>query len=303
MSNDQSKPSVPNLKPGNYSDGHPLDDVHYLECKLILKPCGFTSARSFLEYGKLVKRAAAKFEIELIDKDVVIKPEIREVLFMDTADFRLYNNAYILRRRITYEDGFPVGDPEVVFKFRHPDLQAAAEQDVRPNFAGEYLIKFKAEALPLKDQIGGYRMLYSHNAQFGMSQIPEGDTMSMKLLARVFPALEAIKRSDEERVDFVNQAVVEEVLQPLGVLDFGKGLSAKCDCSLWRTRGDHHSLVGEFAFQCKFKRRDDIHEKTADRVKKFFIELQQIGHEWIQLGVTKTGAVYRLCGNPPQCHE
>ena len=50
-------------------------------------------------------------------------------------------------------------------------------------------------------------------------------------------------------------------------------------------------------------RRDEIHEKTAERVKKFFIELQQLGHEWIQLGVTKTGAVYRLCGNPPQCHE
>jgi len=50
------------------------------------------------------------------------RPEIREVLFLDTADFGLYNNAFILRRRIRYEDGFPSGDPEIVFKFRHPDM-------------------------------------------------------------------------------------------------------------------------------------------------------------------------------------
>ena len=89
------------------------------------------------------------------------RPRIREVLFFDTADFRLYNNAFILRRRIAYEDGFPVGEPEIVFKFRHPDIQTAAQLDVRPNIAGKYKIKFKTEALPLRDQIGGFRRLFS----------------------------------------------------------------------------------------------------------------------------------------------
>lgn len=65
------------------------------------------------------------------------RPAIREVLFLDTGDFRLYNNAFILRRRIQFEDGFPVGDPEVVFRFRHPNQQQAAEVDVRPNIPGE----------------------------------------------------------------------------------------------------------------------------------------------------------------------
>ena len=55
------------------------------------------------------------------------RPAIREVMFLDTEDFRLYNNAFILRRRIRFEDGFPASDPEVVFKFRHPDQQKAAE--------------------------------------------------------------------------------------------------------------------------------------------------------------------------------
>jgi hypothetical protein len=224
-------------------------------------------------------------------------------VFLDTADFRLYNNAFILRRRIAYESGFPAGEPEIVFKFRHENIQKAAALDVRPKFAGNYRIKFKAEALPLKDRVGGYRLLYSHNAQFPLSQAPEGDRESMGTLARVFPALEALKTSDTNRVELVNQTIVEEVLQDLGVLDFGKGITADSNVSIWRERGTHHPLCGEFAFQAKFKRRDEIHEKAINRCQQFFIALQQSGRDWLFLGTTKTGLVYRLKGNPPQSHE
>ena len=291
------------LRSGTYSDGHPLDEVQYLECKLILKPDRFTAARVFFEYGDLVAQTAKKFGIDFINKDVVLKPQIREVLFLDASDFRLYNHAFILRRRIRYQDGFPSGDPEIVFKFRHPDLQTAAELDVRPNIAGNYRIKFKAEALPLKDQVGGYRMLFSHNAQFPLSQMPEGDQASMTLLARIFPALAPLKTSDTDRVELVNQTIVEEVLQDLGVLDFGHGNTAETNIAIWRERGTHHPMCGEYAFEVKFKRKDELHEKAMDRCRQFFIALQQSGRDWLSLGTTKTGLVYRLKGNPPQAHE
>jgi len=294
---------VPDLKQGQYSDGHPLDEVQYLECKLILKPDRFTAAKVFFEYGKLVAQTAKEFGIDFINKGVVLKPEIREVLFLDTGDFRLYNHAFILRRRIAYEDGFPAGEPEIVFKFRHPDMQTAAELDVRPNIAGNYRIKFKTEALPLKDQVGGYRMLFSHNVQFPLSQAPEGDRTSMGTLAHVFPTLAALKTSDTDRVELVNQTIVEEVLQDLGVLDFGKGITADSNIAVWRERGTHHPMCGEFAFEVKFKRRDELHEKAMDRCRQFFIALQQSGRDWLSLGTTKTGLVYRLKGNPPQAHE
>ena len=145
---------------------------------------------------------------------------------MDTPDFRLYNNSFILRRRIRYQDGFPVGDPEIVFKFRHPDEMTAAKVDVRPNIAGKYQIKFKAEALPLKDAIGGFRILYSHNCQFGLSQMHEGDRFGMWGLAHVFPSLAVLKKSQDEEVKLVNESIVEEVLLELGDLDFGKGIGA-----------------------------------------------------------------------------
>src|SRR4029077_14244327 len=220
-------------KASAYADATPLDRVQYLEAKLILKPDRFTSVESFRDFGKIVKRTAKSLDVDFVeDREAGLRPQVREIIFGDTPDFRLYNNAFILRRRISYVDGFPVGDPEIVFKYRHPDELKASQIDVRPKIAGAYRIKFKAEALPLKDEVGGYRILYSHNCQFGISQMHDADKTSMATLTRVFPALSAIKTSDEERISLVNQEIVEEVLLPLGQLDFGKGQVAKCDVCL-----------------------------------------------------------------------
>jgi hypothetical protein len=289
---------------GTYSDGHPLDDVHYLECKIILKPDRFTSVQSFHEFGALVSRTAAKSSVGFSTRGVTgRKPRIREVVFLDTADFKLYNNAFILRRRIPFEDGFPVGEPEIVFKFRHPDLQKAAETDVRPSIRGAYKVKFKSEALPLRDKIGGFRRLFSHNVEFGWSEVPKADRMSTKTLGRIFPALRIVKRRANDSIELVNQTIVEEVLQDLGELDFGRGVRAMSNVALWRQRGDHMPLVGEFAFQCKFKRRFDFHDEAMRRCERFFIALQVRAKESVLVGTTKTGIVYHLNGNPPQAHE
>lgn len=289
---------------GTYTDGTPLDKITYLEAKLILKPDRFISVDSFRQFGKLVQKTAKGLGVGFVaDRDASLRPEIREIVFVDTPDFRLYKSAFILRRRIAYVDGFPVGDPEVVFKYRHPDEAAATAVDVRPKIAGKYRIKFKAEALPLKDSVGGYRILYSHNCQFGASQVHEGDATSMGTLMKIFPPLAELKAPGEERVKLVNGGIVEEVLLPLGQLDFGKGVVAKCDVALWRTRGEHKPLVGEFAFQVKFAEKGSIADKTKKLVAQFYVSLQRDVQDWLELGCTKTAMVYRLNGNEPQSHE
>jgi len=288
----------------SYADSAPLDRVTYCEAKLILKPDRFTSVQAFRDFGKIVEKTAKQLGVGFIpDAEAGLRPQVREVVFGDTFDFRLYNNAFILRRRISYVDGFPVGDPEVVFKFRHPDEQTAAAVDVRPKIAGAYRIKFKAEVLPLKDQIGGFRILYSHNCQFGASQVHEADRSSMATLVKVFPALAKLEKAADEKLSLVNEGIVEEVMLPLGQLDFGKALVGKCDIGLWRTRGEHKSLVGEFAFQVKFARKEDVAEKQKKLVAQFYITLQREVQDWLALGVTKTAMVYRLKGNEPQSHE
>ncbi len=288
----------------SYADGTPMDAVTYLEAKLILKPDRFTSVQAFRDFGKIVEKTAKKVGVGFIpDVEAGLRPQIREITFGDTSDFRLYNNAFILRRRIAYVDGFPVGDPEIVFKFRHPDEKQATALDVRPNIAGKYRIKFKAEALPLKDEVGGYRILYSHNCQFGLSQMHDADKMAMHTLVKVFPALAKLQKETDEKLSLVNGGIVEEVLLPLGQLDFGKGLVGKCDIGIWRTRGEHKSLVGEFAFQVQFDKRESVGDKQKKLAAMFYVTLQNDVADWLALGVTKTGMVYRLNGNEPQSHE
>jgi hypothetical protein len=93
------------------------------------------------------------------------------------------------------------------------------------------------------------------------------------------------------------------VLQDLAVLDFGKGITGKANVALWRAPGAHKALIGEFAFQLKFKRADDVHQKARQRCEEFFRALQKDVRDWVSLGTTKTGVVYRLKGNPPHAHE
>src|SRR5947208_14481411 len=145
---------VPLLNGGVYADGLPLHQIQYLCAKLILKPNHFRSSQTLLDFGKVLhgpaKQNNATFSVGAFRNEAI---QIREVLFVDTADFRLYNNAFILRRRIRYEDGFPAEEPEIVFKFRHPDMQTAAETDVRPHILGDHRVKFKCQVLPLKNRL------------------------------------------------------------------------------------------------------------------------------------------------------
>ena len=102
---------IPLIRPGTYADGLPYDEVTYLAFKLILKPNRFVSRDSLFEFAKVLKKPAELNGISFSTKDFIHeKIKIREVLFVDTPDYRFYNNAFILRRRILYDEGFPAND-------------------------------------------------------------------------------------------------------------------------------------------------------------------------------------------------
>ncbi len=296
---------LPQIEPGTYADGKPYDQLQYLACKLSLKPDLLTSRSMLFELGELVKRPAKDNGMTFREGSFRRRPHgIREVQFLDTTGFRLYNNAFILRRRVRYQDGFPASEPEIVFKFRHPDAQKAAAMDVRPNIRGRYRIKFKAQALPLGGEDGGIRMLYSHNVQFKLKRLPDDASRSeFDVLADALPLLRTVQNSLGEHIELVNDTIVEEVHQDVGLLDFGNGRRSVVNLALWRTRGEHTPLVGELSFQIKLKRGEDINSLDLDRGRSFFLHLQQEAKDLIKIGVTKTGVVYHLSGNPPNSHE
>jgi hypothetical protein len=301
---------VPLIKPATYADGLPVHDLTYLSFKLMLKPNRFASRRDLFDLTKMVQKLAEGHEIgfePLRPKKAPLR--LREVLFVDTPEHRFYNNAFIFRRRIVYEDGFPASEPEVVFKFRNTDIQKVAETDVRPHIDGSHRVKFKAQAMPLKGKIGGMRMLFSHNVQFPRShlrtkaEIARGDAFSMEELIKIFPVLERIKKDPKEQIALVNDTIVEEILQDIGVLDFGSGLTADTSVAIWRTRGEHRPLIGELAYQLKFKDRRELGLEAMKRAERFFIALQYAAKQDLALTATKTGSVYRMLGNAPTSHE
>jgi hypothetical protein len=295
---------VPDLKHRVYADGMPIHQLQYLQVKLILRGERFTSLKSLQSFAEVVERAADASDVGFDTDDYgKERPRMREVLFLDTPEFLLYRNGFLLRRRLPYEDGFLVGDPEIVFKYRDSDLQKAAEVDVRPRIVGDYRVKFKAEALPLKNRIGGLRMLYSHNVQFPLSAVSQVDRRSMATVLEVLPVLNTLDTGGVGRIDLVSNAAVEELLLDIGDLKFGKGVSSTASVALWRTRGDLRQLVGEFSFQVKFEDRHELPDKAVRRAETFFYALQRLARDWAALGTTKTGTVYALSAHAPPAHE
>ena len=282
------------------TDGHPADEVQYLEVKLILLPERMSSRKAFGEYAKLVRHAAKELDVAQF-RELPPEYKVRDVLFYDTPTFDLYNHSFILRRRTYYVEGWPEGETEQTLKFRHPELVHAAEVDVRPTVQVPYTIKFKEEMLPQRDEVGGKRSLYSHNLVTYSPDLMWPKTFAE--LTELFPAVGHLGVSSKTRVSLVNALAVEEVSTDVGELHFGHGLEAKANLALWRNRGTQEPMSAEFAFQCKFQRYDDLHQKSKKKAEHFFVYLQELARDWVQTGVTKTALVYRAGGATLRNHE
>jgi hypothetical protein len=289
------------MSPPAYSDGHPLDKVHYREYKILLKPERFFRPERLEEYWRILCDIADHCGVGVETRKHGFHRLVREVLFYDTDNFDLYRNAFILRKRTFYKDGWPEADHELTVKFRHPDMEAAARSDIHPRIEGESRIKFKEELLPLRDEIGGMRSLYSHNCVLTTPKIVLD--RGLQDIAQVFPAMADIDVSPETKINLVNNVAVEEVEVEPGYFDFGHGYEAKATIAVWRNRASETSLVGEFAFQAKFHRLDDIHHKAKALSEKFYRAVQTRAPEWVQLGTTKTAMVYKMGGRAAPDHE
>lgn len=274
----------------------PHDDIHYLEYKIILQPQHFFSAQGFKDFWKIVRHTAKKFDVEVEEAEHAFHNHVREVLFFDTADFALYRNHFIVRLRTYYKDGWPEGIPELTVKFRHPEFAKAAAVDVRPATPGGIArIKFKEELLPLRESLGGVRSIFSHNCVLAMPR--ESLNLAVRELTASFPALRSIETGANDPIQLVNDFATEEVQVDVGMLHFGAGLSGKTSIAVWRDRKHERPFCGEFAFQCRFEKKNELHKASVRRAHDFYKALQTEGFEWVSLGTTKTAIVYNLAGN------
>ncbi len=284
-----------------YSDGHPLDAVEYREYKIILRPERFAERDAFSEFGKLVRDAAHHVGVGVSHKSVTREDLLREVLFYDTARFALYESSFIMRRRTRHRDGWPTADPELTVKFRHENRDKAAAVDLRPATERSYRIKFKEELLPPRERAGGIRSLFSHSCVVTAPGLHLDADVTRAL--HVFPALRELLERAGPQLAVVQEARMTEVLEPLGVLDFGHGVEGKVDLAVWRPHAIGPALIAEVGYQVRFTRDEDLHKKSRKRADDLFVHLQSAAHAWLALGLTKTAVVYGLGKTTPRHHE
>ena len=226
-------------------------------------------------------------------------------MFVDTADFRLYNNSFILTPAYRVSGRIPDRRSRGRLQVSQSGHGSqAASVDVRPKIAGPYRVKFKSEALPLKDQVGGFRLLYSHNCIFpaqlgprGRSHEPQDDRAASARGRRLdrrngrqgrARQLDARRRgADGSGHDRLRQGILSR--RPISRCGARWATTRSCAASLPTKR----SSIAARTFT----------DLVKARVEELFIKLQLIATGWLYLGTTKTGLVYRLKGNPPQAHE
>jgi hypothetical protein len=279
----------------------PDDVIHYREYKILLQPERFTSKRDFLEFWEDVEKSAKRLNLKIDLDKRAFHSQVREVLFYDTPAFDLYNNHYILRKRTFYDEGWPRAEHELTLKYRNPELKAAATVDVRPHLGGHHEVKFKEEVLLERDHLGGMRSVYSHGCVLISPKI-ELDR-GIEDIAAAFPALRSVDVRPKTTIELVNSVAVEEVQNTIGFIHFAHHYKGKATIAVWRNRALEKSLSGEFAFQCKFERLEEVHSSSLELSEEFYKQVQLDCAEWIKLGTTKTAMVYGLGNVPVKNHE
>ena len=268
------------------------DVVHYREYKILLKPERFTSKRGFLEFWEAASKTLKKLGLHVDTEPHAFDSQVREVLFYDTPQFDLYNHHFILRKRTFYDQGWPRATHELTFKYRDPDLAAAAAIDVRPTLGGHDEIKFKEELLLARDRLGGMRNVYSHGCVLTSPGIEL--ERGIEDIARAFPTLKQIAIKPGTKLALVNNVAVEEVQNTIGIIHFHHHFKGKVTIAIWRSRALEKSLAGEFAFQCEFDRLEEVSKEALKLSEEFYQRVQLDCAEWIKLGTTKTAMVYGL---------
>jgi hypothetical protein len=258
----------------------------------LLQPDRFTSKNGFLEFWGAASKTLKKLGLKVDVDEHAFDSQVREVLFYDTPQFDLYNHHFILRKRTFYDQGWPRPEHELTFKYRDPELKNAAAVEVRPQLGGHDEVKFKEELLLERDRLGGMRSVYSHGCVLTSPKI-ELDR-GVEDITRAFPTLKKIDIRPRTKMALVNNVAVEEVQNTMGVIHFGHHFRGKTTIAIWRSRALERSLSGEFAFQCKFDRLEEVNKESLELSEEFYKKVQLDCAEWIKLGTTKTAMVYGL---------
>lgn len=266
------------------------NDIQYREFKILIKASKLKHTNAVVDFWNIVVPVAKNLKIDINKKATIGIPNIREVLFYDTPDFKLYQNSYILRSRRFFINGIAQKKVELTIKFRDKDFDKVSQTGLDVIERLNPRIKYKDVLLPLKERLGGMRSIYAKQVIANVPFVPR--ITSAKHAMEYLPALHNTAILPTEEIKVVNDFAVEELFGSPGVLDFGNGVVSSTTLALWRDRHWQDPLVGEFAFQVKAQRVADIPKEQIYKMEEFYKQIQIAAHDWIEQKGTKTSLVY-----------
>lgn len=206
------------------------------------------------------------------------KEKKRSVWYLDTDDFKIKKNHFLLRIRREKDEQYVTS-----LKCRNPDRDIAASYDLSSN---KQKIKTKFE----EDIIKPFASNFSLSISFDTKNEP--DIQSFKDLESIFPGLSVLNINANEVFNKVNNFEAQELSCQIGKIKFGDGESTD-DMSLefWYLPGEvtkQIPLIVEFTFdygvaqmdkESKSRREFMLEEFPMSLVRKadaFYYSLQDI---------------------------
>jgi len=264
--------------------------VTHREFKLLLRAENFPTKRSVIAFNDELARIASGLHVDYEEFDS-LDSQLRQVRFFDTADELFRKNSIILRIRRDQSSGWPDETWEVTFKRRSPDYQKAADFDVASSAGVKERRKFKEEILR-GDGVGTARRIFSNNNVLEWPLRTFSAPISQ--VVNIFRGLNDFDFDPNAIVRPVNDARVFEIQAKLGLIHFGKNVTAHIDLAVWvRPTPDAFSiLIAELAYAYKVlgtSAKDQAGHEAADA---FFKEIQKPLAERLATGTTKTALIY-----------
>jgi len=266
------------------------------EVKLLLEAAPFADRRpAFEQYWAVVVEATAEHGVGVLPTHQPFAERHRRVVFLDTEDHALRARGFTLRQRADYLGERPDEVVELAVKYRSPDLEEVTGRQLRtPRFASttelEEDVGYDADAPQ------HLRHVYSKRTRIDTDWRP-GRTLSG--WKRFFPDLLELGIPKSAPVVPVHGAHLEEYRVSPGRLDFGDGLVADADLTLW-TEADHTPLIAEFSFGHPVDPLEP--EPAVDRMVAFFLDLRVHSQDWLAEGTTKTAFTYGRTPPPAEEH-
>lgn len=272
-------------------------NINSREYKLLLSADKFQNRQAgFNNFWNIVKAAAQEQGAKVIEKEKnIFKEKHKKVSFLDTKkdDFRI--NGYMIRKKIKYKKGKPSPKIEYSCKFRslNPVETAAADVSMSAEFTPKYeKIELEEDVVYNVKTAGGRQITCSKQNIVELDQEP-GSTLAD--FAAIYPGLLKLGLDPKTEILTVNGIEVDEMLVRPGKIDFGEGLLARVDMTVWLINYKGRQIsIPEISYDHEIDESSNVSEKTMQKCAAFLEQLQVKAPDWVVGGDLKAAILYKL---------